>query len=136
MFTEDVTRSVGVRTVPGSSSTWELYFRRGGLRSGHREMRQSGSPVLPRYSEQRETHFESYLRQKDHFLVGFLASKCKALQNQTSSLKGMLDHLESLHHASVPFIEELNVELLEFQRQSVQWALERETTPGGEPQRR
>jgi hypothetical protein len=43
----------------------------------------------------------------------------------------MLDHLESLHHASVPFIEGLNVELLDFQRRSVQWALERETTPGG-----
>ena len=136
MFTEDVTRSMQndtryTRNNIAASSQWELYFRRGGLRSGHRGMRQSGSPMLPRYSEKRETNFEPYLRQKDHFLVGFLASKCKALQNETKSLKGMLDHLENLHHASIPFIEGLNVELLEFQRQSVQWALERETTPGG-----
>jgi len=47
------------------------------------------------------------------------------------SLKGVMEHLENLHHAPIPFVEGLNIELLEFQRQSVQWALERETTPGG-----
>jgi hypothetical protein len=61
-----------------------------------------------------------------------LASGCADLNNKTKSMKGLLDHLENIHHPSpVPFVEGLNVELLAFQRQSVQWALERETTPDG-----
>ena len=39
--------------------------------------------------------------------------------------------LENLGHASSPFLDGLNVELLPFQRQTLQWATERETCPGG-----
>jgi SNF2 family DNA or RNA helicase len=42
-----------------------------------------------------------------------------------------LDHLENLGHAAAPFVEGLAVELLPFQSQTVQWATEREQTPGG-----
>jgi SWI/SNF-related matrix-associated actin-dependent regulator of chromatin subfamily A3 len=34
-------------------------------------------------------------------------------------------------HEEAPFVEGLNVELLPFQRQTLQWALEREKNPGG-----
>jgi SWI/SNF-related matrix-associated actin-dependent regulator of chromatin subfamily A3 len=47
------------------------------------------------------------------------------------SINGILVHLENLGHGEAPFVEGLNVELLPFQRQTLQWALERETTPGG-----
>ncbi len=43
----------------------------------------------------------------------------------------VLLNLENLGHEEAPFVEGLNVELLPFQRQTLQWALERETTPGG-----
>lgn len=105
-------------------SPWEVYLRRGGLRSGHREMRQSDRPLLPcascYSSQERGTFFESYLRQKDHILAGFMVSQCRELRNETQSLKEIVNHLEKIHHAAVPFIEGLNMELLECQRQSVQ----------------
>ena len=42
-----------------------------------------------------------------------------------------MNHLENRGHAAAPFVEGLTVELLPFQLQSLQWAIERETTPGG-----
>ena len=53
------------------------------------------------------------------------------LQKQTKSLKGLLDLVENRGHAEAPFVEGLNVELLPFQNQALQWALERETSSGG-----
>ena len=46
-------------------------------------------------------------------------------------MKGVIDHCENLGHAEIPFFDGLNVELLPFQKQSVQWALERETVADG-----
>lgn len=43
----------------------------------------------------------------------------------------MLAHLEDLGHEPELTCEGLTVELLEFQKQSLRWAMERETTPGG-----
>jgi SNF2 family DNA or RNA helicase len=39
--------------------------------------------------------------------------------------------LEGIGHEKVDFVEGLNVELLDFQRQTLKWTLERENTPGG-----
>ena len=46
-------------------------------------------------------------------------------------IKDFMSHIENLGHAEAGYVEGLNVELLAFQRQSVQWALERENLPGG-----
>lgn len=43
----------------------------------------------------------------------------------------VLANLENLGHASELTCEGLTVEMLEFQKQSLKWAMERETTPGG-----
>lgn len=106
-----------------------------GAVSRHRRMLRAGESMVEKYGTRvarKLTNLESYLTEKDHnFAISHLPVDCTAIVNQTRSMKGIMDHLESLHHSSVPFIEGLTVELLEFQRQSVQWALERETTPGG-----
>ena len=44
---------------------------------------------------------------------------------------GVMKHLENLGHESEVVVEGLKVELLEFQKQSLRWALEREKTPRG-----
>ena len=50
---------------------------------------------------------------------------------KTASMKGMLEHLENLGHESVAYVEGLKIELLEFQRQALRWALDRELSPDG-----
>jgi len=45
--------------------------------------------------------------------------------------QGFTRQLENLGHSECHFVEGLTVELLPFQRQTVQWAIERERVPGG-----
>ena len=67
----------------------------------------------------------------DQLILRRTAKDARALQQETSSLKGLMDLLENRGHAEAPFVEGLTVELLPFQKQALQWAIERETTPGG-----
>ena len=62
--------------------------------------------------------------------LNFGDSRCdhSASSNRINSF---LENIENLGHAEVDFVDGLNVELLAFQRQSVQWALERERVVGG-----
>jgi SWI/SNF-related matrix-associated actin-dependent regulator of chromatin subfamily A3 len=53
------------------------------------------------------------------------------LASNTKSINALLVHLENLGHEEAPFVEGLNVELLPYQRQTLQWALDREQNPGG-----
>ena len=137
IFAEDVLRFRSNGQVFAFSRFKSWIERELGLRSRHRTMRRSGEPLIDEEKDfletkGRHTNFESYLNDEDHVLaMTNLSEDCYSLKLETASMKGMLDHLENLHHASVPFVDGLTVELLEFQRQSVQWALERETTPGG-----
>jgi len=48
-----------------------------------------------------------------------------------TSVNGVMDHVENLGHEGVPYVEGLNIELLDFQKQSLQWCLERESVEGG-----
>ena len=50
--------------------------------------------------------------------ISNLDAGCYEVKDKTGTLKGMLEHLENVHHPPVPFVEGLNIELLEFQRQS------------------
>jgi len=45
--------------------------------------------------------------------------------------QGFMRHMENLGHSECRFVEGLTVELLPFQRQTVQWAIERERVLGG-----
>jgi hypothetical protein len=47
------------------------------------------------------------------------------------SIHDAMVRVENIGHEGVDCVEGLNVELLEFQRQTLKWALERETTAGG-----
>jgi hypothetical protein len=68
---------------------------------------------------------------EDQAILHRTGNEAREPQNQTKSLKGLLDLVENRGHAEAPFVEGLNVELLPFQKQALQWALERETSPGG-----
>lgn len=133
MFPEDVIASNGGWRYSGI----DLWISRGqGNVSRHRSMRDPRDKLDPRKSYysclNRLGNLGACLCVKNEILaISNLPSGCADLKMKTNSLKGMLDHLENIHHSAVTFVEGLNVELLEFQRQSVQWALERETTPGG-----
>jgi len=48
-----------------------------------------------------------------------------------TSINSALQQIENIGHDSVDQVEGLNCELLDFQRQSLKWALEREAMPGG-----
>jgi hypothetical protein len=53
------------------------------------------------------------------------------LRESLGSMNGFMQHLENLGHSGVEEVEGLKVDLLPFQTQTVQWALEREQVPGG-----
>ena len=55
----------------------------------------------------------------------------RIVKKKVNSLTSLLAHVENLGHAPALFVEGLNVELLPFQLQSLQWAIERELIPGG-----
>ena len=57
------------------------------------------------------------------------ARKCKEIYNV--SIKDVMLQVENLGHESEDCVEGLKIDLLDFQRQSLKWALERELTPGG-----
>jgi hypothetical protein len=65
------------------------------------------------------------------FHLNSLETKCREITSSTTSVKGMLNHLENLGHGEISSVEGLNVNLLDFQRQTLKWALERENSPGG-----
>lgn len=76
--------------------------------------------------------FETFVRNDDIPLASEnLAQECNKLVRETKSINTILVHLEKLGHDEAPFVEGLDVELLPFQRQTLQWALEREKSPGG-----
>jgi hypothetical protein len=59
--------------------------------------------------------------------------EARKLHYQNCSIREVMMRLENIGHAKVNFLEALNVELLDFQRQSLQWALEREKLPDPVP---
>jgi hypothetical protein len=60
-----------------------------------------------------------------------LQGEARKLLYRNCSIHEVMMRLENIGHAKVDFVEGLNVELLDFQRQSLQWALEREKLPDG-----
>lgn len=65
------------------------------------------------------------------FAAHFLARSAAKVARKLTRIGGVMEHLENLGHESELTCEGLSVELLAFQKQSLRWALERETTPGG-----
>jgi hypothetical protein len=108
-----------------------------GTISSHRSLRRRGTPLLR--MEQRDNAKSPYhlcgvshLRSEDQPLaVVNLRDAASSVYYRTQSLQGIIAHCENLGHSEITSVEGLTVELLPFQRQSVQWALERETVQGG-----
>jgi hypothetical protein len=76
--------------------------------------------------------YDSYLSPRDYALAQrSLIGNASQVFLSTQSLSVLMDHMENLGHTSAPYVEGLTVELLPFQSQTVQWASEREETPGG-----
>lgn len=110
-----------------------------GLVSKHRAMRKTNKGVVPSLEEMRLVHVRtidplgrSMLSLEDYAVAAIcLADSAQTVHSKTGSLNGVMDHLQNLGHAVAPLVEGLTVELLPFQRQTLQWAAEREQTPGG-----
>lgn len=101
--------------------------------SSHRRTNRGGNSLQDTDCFDNDCVFElNYLRKEDVPLAMVnTRGHCKEIWMGTKSLKGIVDHCENLGHTPIPFFEGLNVELLQFQKESVQWALQREQMDGG-----
>jgi hypothetical protein len=72
-----------------------------------------------------------FLNHDGTLLLPFIIKALRKVPLGLKSLGGVMDHLVNRGHQSAPFVEGLKVELLPFQLQSLQWALERESIAGG-----
>jgi len=100
--------------------------------SHHRDMRQISCFGVLRANRRTPPGFSSYLRDKDHpLLMENVGSKLKSISNRAESFPGLMQHLENLGHKAAPQPEGINVELLDFQKQALGWAIERENNAGG-----
>ena len=115
------------------SNPW--YDTEVGIVSDHRTMQKRTMPVNYGLQDLAQSSdgilFDSFLSREDYAVALRTTLDARALEGQTSSLTGLMNHLENRGHAPAPFVEGLTVELLPFQSQSLQWAIERETAPGG-----
>jgi hypothetical protein len=103
-----------------------------GVVSGHRSMRPVGSSYGSHTLSTYNRELQGALNYKDDTMAeANLRESATRINNKQGSMNGILEHLENLGHECAPYVEGLNVELLEFQRQTLQWALEREKVPGG-----
>jgi SNF2-related domain len=127
----DIVVYKGRRHPPGLNCSINAAF---GAVSHHRRMRRGGADLLASYYPSQDTSYDTpgILSAHEYGLAkGCLEDASTALMNEAKSLQGIMDHLENLGHASAPFVDGLTVDLLPFQSQALQWATERETTPGG-----
>lgn len=75
---------------------------------------------------------ETFLTSHDAVLAANnLQQDLVKIVTDTSSMKGILEQLENIGHRSAEYVEGLNVELLGFQKQALQWALDRERSSDG-----
>jgi hypothetical protein len=104
-----------------------------GVISTHRNIRSSSSQVpLDWYSLRNSHGFASYLDPSEY---GFLRNLKHAFQNivrRCTTMNGLMQQLENLGHTPANHVDGLNVELFDFQREAVGWALEREQEGGVE----
>jgi hypothetical protein len=113
-----------------------------GVVSHHRQMksasqRRSASEIHTSYDDHDTRHSDlmrtlwTILDPKDVALALSLGNSANILSRQVTSLESLMQHLENRGHPEVTSIDGLTVELLPYQKQSVQWAKERESIEGG-----
>ena len=124
-FSETVVEDAQTDRIAVSSS-W--FSRSAGLVGHHLDLMWSPLTV-PNVLHRK---FLTYLRDEDYpLLIDNLSKGTSAIWNRTKTFAGLLQQLENLCHKSAPHVDGLNVELLNYQRQAVGWAIERENMLGG-----
>ena len=133
-------------------SIWKRYFQESlpwldncsysyfceGVVSRHRNMRQAdpSRTAFSAYDEGNVNHVwmqDTFLTLADTSAAESMVQTDTILQGKGEPIPDFLERLENLGHdcSTMDHLEGLNLELLPFQKQSVQWAVERETTSGG-----
>jgi hypothetical protein len=101
-----------------------------GIISTHRPM--SGQSSL---LSMNNTHgLKSYLSEEDLDICHrYLSEQLIARKREATGINGIMTQLENLHHQPVDHVEGFidTLQLLDFQREAVQWASERERVEGG-----
>lgn len=77
-----------------------------------------------------ESSIEYLLNHRDCTMIHHHIRESK-VSLDISKVNSVMDHIENLGHEGLPYVEGLNIELLDFQKQSLQWCLEREKVKGG-----
>jgi len=80
----------------------------------------------------RPTSTYSYLDPGEWALIKNLKPHLQAVKSKCTTMNGILQQLENLGHAPAGNVNGLTVELFDFQRQAIGWALERERQGGFE----
>lgn len=100
-----------------------------GIASGHRSMLMNSSFGSPNPT----FGVNSYLDQKELGLWKNLWQQSfRKVHRRCETMNGLLQQLENLGHRAVDQVEGLNVNLFDFQKQAVGWALDREKVGGAE----
>lgn len=73
----------------------------------------------------------NFLDYQGSLLLPWISASLRKTVTGVDTLDGVMNHLINRGHKPAPFVEGLTVELLPFQLQSLQWALERENNKGG-----
>jgi len=120
--------------MPGSISDWNEKNRwmlgELNLASEHREM--STTHGITHMSPLSHYAVEALVEKNDYALASnIFKHSSEVIDRHCGSINGMLDHLENLGHESATHVEGLNINLLEYQKQTLKWAIEREMVPGG-----
>ncbi|CAB9505789.1 regulator of chromatin subfamily A member 3-like 1 [Seminavis robusta] len=110
-----------------------------GVVSEHRRMRKSGESLPFRKSEgcssphsnQNAIHDLSYIRADERPLALGLRRSCNSILHGTTTMSSLIAHCENLGHKEMLLVDGLNIELLQFQKQSLQFCVDRETAKGG-----
>ena len=107
-----------------------------GVQSTHREMvgpfSTHSSIYVPGNLHNHAAIFDACLEPHDAFILQHcLGSQLREKLSDCKTINGLLTQLENLHHKPVDHIEGLNVDLFDFQKEAVGWALEREMMNGG-----
>jgi len=100
-----------------------------GIVSSHRSMRAPDAKTLDQ-SLNGTFGLSSYLDKKELGLIENLSPKLLKISTRCSTMNGVMQQLENLGHAPAEHVEGLNVELFDYQRQAVGWALDREREGG------
>ena len=103
--------------------SWHRTDVRGDIKQYHSDSPQDCNEI--------DAKIDTLLDYKDVFLASCLTKPAESFCLKMNSIQNFMTHLEDRGHESHPFVDGLTVDLLPFQKQSLQWALDHERVPGG-----